>query len=82
MSSRIVTDEAGDRWDVREADDRSERGLVFRHQSGREIAMSAQERLDAIDSESLRRMVAEARRDIGEGAGSDTSLDPEGYTTN
>jgi hypothetical protein len=84
MPQRIVTDTNGDRWDVRQAKDSAE--LSFRHQSGTEYSIAAPAPLDEATNVQLLRALDDARRShgdepVGEG-GRETSLDPEGYTTN
>jgi hypothetical protein len=84
MPERIVTDEKGDRWDVRQA---AEGELTFRHQGGRELRIETDARLDSISSDRLLGLLADARGAHGDAAGGDRRgrerpLDPEGYTTN
>jgi hypothetical protein len=80
MPERILTDENGDRWDVRETGDGR---LTFRHQSGRELAIESTAGLDAISSDRLRGLLADAREAAGEPTdGGEHALDPEGYSTN
>jgi hypothetical protein len=83
MAERIVTDEHGDRWDVRQGDGE----LVFRHQSGRKFSVESTAPLDAISSDRLLGLLNEMRgaageRNVGERRGRERPLDPEGYTTN
>jgi hypothetical protein len=83
MPERTLTDEHGDRWDVRQGNGE----LVFRHQSGRELSVESTAPLDAISSDRLLGLLNDMRtedgeRGVGERRGRDRPLDPEGYTTN
>jgi hypothetical protein len=97
MPSRIITDASGDRWDVSEAGhdsrppapadsqdrQRSQRQLVFRHQSGHHFTLPAAQPLDAMTSDELRALAEQGRNRAGEDPDvEESSLDPEGYTTN
>jgi hypothetical protein len=83
MPERIITDSRGQRWDVRQ--DSGAGGVVFRHQSGRELNAPLDEPMDALSSEKLLAALDAARRDAGLGdvgrGGIDVALDPEGYET-
>jgi hypothetical protein len=83
MAQRIITDARGQRWDVIQR--AGEEGVVFRHQSGRELraelagsmdTLSTEELLDALDGVSREEGLDEVGHD-----GLDASFDPEGYET-
>jgi hypothetical protein len=81
MSERIVTDSRGQRWDVSDGED----GLIFRHQSGREIHTDATTPLDELSTIQLLGALDDARRQAGlpsVSAGQlDIAFDDEGYET-
>jgi hypothetical protein len=83
MPERILTDARGQRWDV--AQDEGGSGVVFRHQSGRELRGALSAALDACSTDELLDALDAARRDEGLDAvghdGLDVSFDEEGYET-
>jgi hypothetical protein len=83
MPQRIITDSRGQRWDVLQ--DAGDEGIVFRHQSGRELRASLARPMDALSSDELLDALDEARReegldDVGHG-GIDVAFDTDGYET-
>lgn len=81
MPERMVTDSRGQRWDVRE----TAMGLVFRHQSGRELVGGAPAPLDELSTDDLLTVLDQVREEQGlppaGHGGLDVAFDPEGYET-
>lgn len=83
MPERIITDSRGQRWDVRQEDGAG--GLVFRHQSGRELSASVDGSMEAMSTDDLLDTLDAARREQGlpeVGHGDlDVAFDQDGYET-